>query len=62
LLEMARDHCPPAVKDIEHAIFAAPAAEAPRIYACSSRNNPKLSSTGRSVTEKIIAGSFFDVF
>jgi hypothetical protein len=23
LLEMARDHCPPAVKDIEHAIFAA---------------------------------------
>ena len=22
LLEMARDHCPPAVKDIEHAIFA----------------------------------------
>jgi hypothetical protein len=26
LLEMARDHCPPAVKDIEHAIFAATAA------------------------------------
>lgn len=25
LLEMARDHCPPAVKDIEHAIFAATA-------------------------------------
>jgi hypothetical protein len=23
LLEMARDHCPPAVKDIEHAIEAA---------------------------------------
>jgi hypothetical protein len=22
LLDMARDHCPPAVKDIEHAIFA----------------------------------------
>jgi hypothetical protein len=22
LLEMARNHCPPAVKDIEHAIFA----------------------------------------
>jgi hypothetical protein len=22
LLEAARDHCPPAVKDIEHAIFA----------------------------------------
>jgi hypothetical protein len=26
LLEMARDHCPPAVKNIEHAIFAATAA------------------------------------
>lgn len=26
LLEMARNHCPPAVKDIEHAIFAATAA------------------------------------
>ena len=25
LLEMARDHCSPAVKDIEHAIFAATA-------------------------------------
>jgi hypothetical protein len=25
LLEMARNHCPPAVKDIEHAIFAATA-------------------------------------
>ncbi|HEV8725228.1 MAG TPA: hypothetical protein VGW77_31820 [Candidatus Binatia bacterium] len=25
LLEMARDHCPPAVKDIEHAIFVATA-------------------------------------
>lgn len=25
LLNMARDHCPPAVKDIEHAIFAATA-------------------------------------
>jgi hypothetical protein len=25
LLEMARDHCPPAVKDIEHAILAATA-------------------------------------
>jgi hypothetical protein len=25
LLDMARDHCPPAVKDIEHAIFAATA-------------------------------------
>jgi hypothetical protein len=25
LLEMARSHCPPAVKDIEHAIFAATA-------------------------------------
>ena len=25
LLGMARDHCPPAVKDIEHAIFAATA-------------------------------------
>jgi hypothetical protein len=25
LLAMARDHCPPAVKDIEHAIFAATA-------------------------------------
>jgi hypothetical protein len=25
LLEIARDHCPPAVKDIEHAIFAATA-------------------------------------
>jgi len=25
LLEMARDHCPPAVKEIEHAIFAATA-------------------------------------
>jgi hypothetical protein len=25
LLEMMRDHCPPAVKDIEHAIFAATA-------------------------------------
>ena len=25
LLPMARDHCPPAVKDIEHAIFAATA-------------------------------------
>ena len=25
LLEMARGHCPPAVKDIEHAIFAATA-------------------------------------
>jgi hypothetical protein len=25
LLEMARDHCPPAVKDTEHAIFAATA-------------------------------------
>ena len=25
LLEMPRDHCPPAVKDIEHAIFAATA-------------------------------------
>ena len=25
LLEMTRDHCPPAVKDIEHAIFAATA-------------------------------------
>jgi hypothetical protein len=25
LLEMAGDHCPPAVKDIEHAIFAATA-------------------------------------
>ena len=25
LLDMAHDHCPPAVKDIEHAIFAATA-------------------------------------
>ncbi len=25
LLETARNHCPPAVKDIEHAIFAATA-------------------------------------
>ena len=25
LLEMARGHCPPVLKDIEHAIFAAPA-------------------------------------
>jgi hypothetical protein len=25
LLEMARDHCPPAVKDIEHAMFPATA-------------------------------------
>ena len=25
LLEMAHNHCPPAVKDIEHAIFAATA-------------------------------------
>ena len=28
----------------------------------SSRNSPRLSSTGRSVTEKIIAGSLFEVF
>ena len=28
----------------------------------SSRNSPKLSNTGRSVTEKMIAGSFLDVF
>lgn len=97
LLEMTRDHCPPAVKDIEHAIFAATAGSfrgngsrrhqpdsadrydslTPRsallenyhttnlqrvIDQASSRNSPKLSNTGRSVTEKMIAGSFLDVF
>ena len=31
-------------------------------YAASSRNSPRLSSIGRSVTEKMIAGSFFDLF
>ena len=97
LLEMTRDHCPPALKDIEHAIFAATAGSfrgngsrrhqpdsadrydslTPRsallenyhttnlqrvIDQASSRNSPKLSNTGRSVTEKMIAGSFLDVF
>ncbi len=31
-------------------------------YPCSSRQNPSASSTGRSVTENTIAGSFLDGF